>query len=478
MSEDPKNKEIVRRPNYTAKIQGFELGLLDVLGQLGLPTSSILVPVPERFNVFNNLKSVIKNLDQEKLSRSIYITKFAAATAVGLFDAALNYLWDETISELRRRVSQYDLEYFYEIAVANEDKRKTLKIPDDLAKIDDSELIHGCREIGLISDLGFKQLDFIRYMRNWASAAHPNQNQINGLQLIAMLETCIREVISLPLNNIVVEIKTLLKNIKSNNLSTKEAQQIGTFFVKLTQEQSNNLASGFFGLYTMLDTDEQTRQNISYLLPSLWIKVDEQTKYQFGIKFGKFVANNEQDRRDLARKFLQIVSAESYISDDLRATDIKTTIDDLLRVHRGIDNFYNEPAYARQLKRLVGEDGRVPKQILQEYVVALIEVFLTNGNGEAWEAEPIYLDLLSKFDQSMALEAILSFQRFAIASKLQFRLCQEKFRQLLLIMKKKISSPGAQELVTLIEQYVGPLENMRNDATLSKKIAPFRKLLK
>ena len=33
-----------------------------------------------------------------------------AAVGAGLFDAALNYLWDETIAEFRRRVARYDLE--------------------------------------------------------------------------------------------------------------------------------------------------------------------------------------------------------------------------------------------------------------------------------------------------------------------------------------------------------------------------------
>lgn len=47
-------------------------------------------------------------------------------------------------------------------------------------KLDDSELIQGADKIGLISDLGFRHLDYVKYMRNRASAAHPNQNQITG----------------------------------------------------------------------------------------------------------------------------------------------------------------------------------------------------------------------------------------------------------------------------------------------------------
>ncbi|NER28746.1 MAG: hypothetical protein F6J89_14195 [Symploca sp. SIO1C4] len=56
-------------------------------------------------------------------------------------------------------------------------------------------------------------------MRNWVSAAHPNQNELTGLQVITWLETCIKEVISLPLPQGTIEIKKLLTNIKNNSIS-------------------------------------------------------------------------------------------------------------------------------------------------------------------------------------------------------------------------------------------------------------------
>ena len=62
-------------------------------------------------------------------------------------------------------------------------------------------------------------LDNIKFMRNWASAAHPNQIELTGLQLISWLETCIKEVISLPLSNITIEIRKLLYNIKNNEIT-------------------------------------------------------------------------------------------------------------------------------------------------------------------------------------------------------------------------------------------------------------------
>ena len=165
----------------------WEMGLIAFLENSGLPTTNILVSVPERYVVFSNVGTVIQKVNAQQLPQSAYLSKFIAAVSAGLFDAALNYLWDQTIYELRNRVANYDLSYFYDNAVKSTEKRNRLKDESDLDKIDDSELIGGAKEIELISEMGFRHLDYIRYMRNWASAAHPNQNELTGLQLVSWL---------------------------------------------------------------------------------------------------------------------------------------------------------------------------------------------------------------------------------------------------------------------------------------------------
>jgi hypothetical protein len=279
MSDQSDVTNIVPTSSYASQITQFEDGLLEFIAQHGLPINQVLVPVSERLKIFRNVEEVVEKIDAEQKQRSIYISKFIAASAAGLFDAALNYMWDETIYELRRRVARYDLAYFYDAAVgSSSEKRKKLNSEEDLVKIDDSELIQGSHEIGLISDLGFKHLDYVRYMRNWASAAHPNQNQITGLQLIGMLETCVIEVITLPLSNVVVGIKKLLANIKANKIDEIEAKQISSFFADLPKEKVHTLAEGFFGIYTQTDTTSQTRQNVRLLIPDLWERPEGATK--------------------------------------------------------------------------------------------------------------------------------------------------------------------------------------------------------
>jgi hypothetical protein len=458
-------------------LSNIEAALANFVEFLGLPSSNILADNAQRSMVFRNIESVILQLDSELRSQSVYLSKFIAAVASGLFDAALNYLWDETVTELRKRVSQYDLSYFFDNAVRSQERRRGLSGEADLSRIDDSELINGARGIGLISDVGYHQLNHVLYMRNWASAAHPNSSEITGIQLLSMAETCIREVMILPLSDIAIEIKVLLSNIRLNTMSVSDAREVGAFFLRLSRDQVANLAQGFFGIYTRDDSSPQARQNVRLLLPFLWDRVDEVTRQQFGIRYGRFVANNDQESKRLAREFLEVVSGEQYFPDDLRAIEIAIAIDNLLLAHRSFNNFHSEPPLARELHRLVGSGGTVPSQVETTYIHGLVEVFLTNGNGTAWVAEPIYRELLTQLNPDQALVAVLSFQEPEIATSLQRSLCKEQYLELLEMMRVISTAPAVKELIDEIKMYKGPFHKMREDTAFMRKLEPFRQIL-
>jgi len=460
------------------QLNEFENGLKQVLNLHSLPTDGVFVEIPQRVNVFKNLDTVLNQITAEEKEQSLYLSKFIASTASGLFDASLNYLWDETILQIRKRVSQYDIEFFYDNAVTG-DRRKRLKDENDLNKVDDYDLIKGAKEIGLISDLGFKHLEYINYMRNWASAAHPNNSEITGLQLVSWLETCIKEVITLPISNVTIRIKQLLQGVKNTAISASDAQEISVFTTGLTQEQINNLASGFFGIYVRQETTSQTHQNINLLLPEVWGRVEEDVKQSFGLKYAHYIANNSQDEKKLSREFLQIVNAESYIPDDLRAIEIDNTIDNLLSAHRGFNNFYNEPAFARQLLRIIGQPLKIPKSVEKKFIIAIVETFLTNGNGVASSANEVYTEILSSLDSHQANIAGLSFTDSRISSRLQFSLSERKFKELLEIIKPSITSPPVNDLLDYItDKYKGKSSYLMNDKTVKTSVESLKVLLK
>ena len=405
------------------------------------------------------------------------MSKFLAAVAAGLFDSALNYLWDETVLQLRYRVAQYDVQYFFDVAVSSPERRNKLKDAEDLNKIDDSELIAAAKEIDLISDIGYKHLDFIKYMRNWASAAHPNQVSLTGFNLIDWLETCINEVINLPESNITIETRKLLSNIKNNKLTPEEADKIGVFMVDLPKEKLNALANGFFGIYTRKETTQEVRENIHLLLPMIWERLDKQVKNEFGVKYARFEVNNDSEQASLARGFLQIVNGEEYLPEPIRVAEIKTALENLLSAHYSpIDNFYKEPPYARQLKRLVGSQG-VPGIVDYDYVTTVINAYLSNGNGICWDADDVYRELINGFDENQLKIAVFCFEEQKIASKLQFDLCKDQFKKLINSIEPRITSPAIKELIEEINKFNGPLDRMRDDSRIKKLVKTLRPLI-
>lgn len=348
---------------------------------------------------------------------------------------------------------------------------------EDLVKLDDSELIKGAKEIDMISDVGYKHLDYIKYMRNWASAAHPNQVEITGLKLIAWLQTCIKEVINLPNSIVTIEIGRLLKNLKEKQLGDSEIQALTSFVCNLSQEKVNSLSAGLFGIYSRGETEQFVRENIRKVFPVIWSRIDEAVKNDFDIKYARFAVNGDGEEAKYAKELLGLVNGQSYLPEQIRTTELDTVINQLYEAHNSsLNNFYKEPTFAYQLERLVG-NNRIPKQLDNKYVYTLVDAFITNGNGICYDAEPIYIKLLKQFNQEQVTIAVFLFMNEHISSMLQFSLCEQKYRELIEIMEEKNTSPAVSEVIELIKEFRG-LSNMRKDAMIKQKMVSYKTLIK
>lgn len=356
-------------------------------------------------------------------------------------------------------------------------KRLDLKDANDLDKISDAELIKGAREIELISKIGFRLLDEIKYMRNWASAAHPNQNELTGLQLITWLQTCIKEVINLPISGIASNISQLLNNLRKNSYSREEIYMMSQFIENARPEQLDNLLQGLYGIYVNSDTNTQTIQNINNLAPSIWTRGSEDTKRRLGVRLATNIASGNNSQTRMGRSFFEIVSGIEYLPEPILVAEFNEALINLKNSHRNLNNFYNEPPFADQLKSIVGSSKNIPKSIEKNYVNTVVEVFLTNGNGTVYSADPIYRRLINQFDERQSMLALLSYTSEAISSKLQFSLPKEKFKELVrLILPNLTRSPAIDFANYLLSEKV-PLDKIASDSDIQRRLENVIKLV-
>ncbi|MEU4523451.1 hypothetical protein AB0F52_32655 [Amycolatopsis sp. NPDC024027] len=460
------------------ELQRFEQMLLEQLANAGLPVDGVLVELEEREQALTTLGRALSRLPVQDRGDSYYVSKMIAAAAAGLFDAALNYLWNETVGELRRRVANYDLAYFYEIAVPSPDRRKHLSSVEDLTKVDDIDLLRAALQIGLLSTSGHAQLDHIRYMRNYASAAHPNQVELTGLQLAAWLETCIRQVITLPYDTITAETKRLLANVKAARIDPVDVPLTTAFFEDLPPERADSLAAGLFGLYVAADRTPLIADNVILLWPDLWPFVSEDARRAFGLRYGRFTASADIAQAKSARELLELVAGIAYLPEKELAVEIDASLDALGAAHHGFNNFHTEPAPARAVAALIGARGEVPAAVEPKYLRTLVDVFLGNQYGVSWAAETIYRDLVERLDTSQAGVALRSFMDPTISVKLWAQVGRQRWDALLDILEPKLTSSADRALMAAVRAFTGTPDKLASDSNivrLAEAAAPRRR---
>lgn len=448
-----------------AVIGSFEDVILAEADRLDLPSEGVVVDQRNRVVVLGNMQHVIEPLSVERRASAMYLSKFMVAVGAGLLDAALNYLWDETIGELRKRIIDYDLQYFFDQAATDPEKRKELDGPEDLAKITDDELIRSAARIGFISDLGLHQLDLVRHMRNHASAAHPNQHELTPYALLGYLETCVKEVITLPQSPTMIETSTLLRNIKTATVTEADAARYESLFSGLRKEQADVLAKGLFGIYVKPDSSNTARDNVRAIFPNIWGRLSEETKSGFGVRYARFKANLDEAQAKHARELLEALGAASYLPEDVRVSEIDEILDRLIGVHSTMNNFYNEPPLARELRDYVG-DQSVPGGVEQKYVQTLVEVFLGRSSGISWSADPIYRSLLEGMSPEQAAMALYFATGPTISAVLASESPKKQMKHLLDLIEPKLVSRTAKALYDAVVAFTGGLSNLYKDTKI------------
>ena len=394
-------------------IQGFNAPLAEYLTCLGLPTEQVLVDFGERRFVLQSLQQTIDVLPYEERAKAYYLSKFSVAVMVGLFDAALTFLWDEAILALRRLAAKIDLSYFFDTAEKREAYRSRLQSEDDLRLLDDLTLIDTCARVDLLSDVNRERLRHVNYMRNHASAAHPNQSELTGQEMVAWLSNCLQYAITAKPEHAVIATKQLLTNIRTTLIPAKDIPVIAIDLQKFSTERVDDLLWTLFGIYVDPSQKPDCRTNIANLAPYVWKLGSEDRKFQIGARHEHFIKHGDQQRRTFADEFLIRVDGQQYRSSDVLAGELLDKLRNLHAAHNGMNNFYNEGPHAQSLQSSLPPNGIVPRAAQSEWVKVIVKCHLGNGlgyyAGVDTTADRYYRDYIANFGEREIAQFLLSF---------------------------------------------------------------------
>lgn len=454
MSKKARVEMTLVRP-ATMAVDKFSEGFSSYLAGLGLPVEGVLVSPQERGKVIANAPDLVDLIDSSDRLSAMYVSKFIAACGAGLFDAALNFIWDEVVVRLRARVARFDLAYFYDTAVPAPE-RQDYQTEEDLRSLSDAALIKGALKCGMLTDIGYRHLDYIREMRNWASAAHPNHASLTGFQLVAWFETCLREVILREPEGEVLEVGRLLRNLREQTIAAQDVPSIGASVDRLPEPLAAALLRSVVGLYCDPRQDVRVRDNIKLIALRVWGAGPEAARGEIGLKCANYAANADVDRKHLGHEFLELVDGLAYLAEPDLALEIQARVVQLEGAHDAWDNFHNEPPVARQLRKYVPASGKIPGQVNDEYVRVLVRCRVGRTSGTSRSAVPIYDELIDLFDAAQ----IKAFVRTLAASEITTRLndagCASRFQAIVLRLQPKAVGQPLQRVLARIAAATAP----------------------
>jgi hypothetical protein len=412
------------------------------LTHVGLPIDNVVVPIEERKKVIVSLEDSLTIIPIDKRLKSHYLSKFTVAISVGLFDGALNYLWDETINAFHQLIIAFDIQYFYSIAEKINSRYKTLSKEEDIEQVSEHDLLETCRRIGLLSDVNYQRLTHVNYMRNHASAAHPNGNDIDGHEMLGWLSVCLKHAITAKPDHSMIAVKQLLTNIRTTTIPSEDYPIIGKDFIKQPIERIDDFLWSIFGLYTIEKTTIETKQNISGIAPYIWNAASEDRKYEIGAKFGVFRKNGEVFRKGACQDFLNTVDGISYKDEDSLAGEIIEKLENLKSSHFATNNFYNEYPHAKALENSLPPNGVIPRASRSLWVKILSMCFVGNGlgfrEGVDEAALPYYVKHINNFTESEAVDFIKLFNDPEFSSQLTGRKPDKRVREEANMLKVKM----------------------------------------
>ena len=430
--------------------------LVDFLRDVGLPHDNIMADPPERAIIAQNLPAYLHALPAEVKREARYLSKFVIGAGTGLFDYALNAIWNEVVIDLRKKASLYGLDIFFDAAVGGSKTREFYKVEEDLAALKDAVLLDTCRKLELISDTTYKKLKHILDMRNDIGISHPTTYNINAFELLGWLQTCVQDVLHDRPTEAALQIQAFVANLKGYTTPLDHAtkQNIEHRFTELPSHLCGSLIRTVFGIYVAADTDPGVRKNVAILAPSLWQRCSDDPRYRLGMVLEGYKNNLYKDKYTLGEQFFLLVGGNAYRSTSERLIIVDTLITELLEKHNGWDNFHHEGPVAANLASYIPDQNAIfdnlADRLFKTVLLCRIGRGVSYNDGVSPGGKPYYDTILALAGDKFAPHVMAAFAHYEIQGQLSRSTCRTQAKAALEAVRTNVINARLIECLTYL----------------------------
>ena len=349
------------------------------------------------------------------------IMRMCVATSVGLFDGAINYIWNAVIITLRRKITNFGLPL-----VAQTLDRKF--DDDDLNNCMDSELLDLCYKLQLLSEDGYFFLSQCRDIRNNFSSAHPSIAQIDDRELINFISRCCKYGITEDYSLQGVNVSDFISSVKGRKMDEDELEVWEQKLIDTFPAQRQMLIPSLMGIYCDPEASESSRLNAVKIFSSIIDYIDDKAKSSMLDQYNKYFVKGLEEKCTAAKVLFEKLKMLNLLNTAEQHAIYKKACANLLKSHLEFNNFYNEPPFAQRLHEL-SESLKTPDTIQSEYVYTILMGYVGNGYGVSNAAIYYYTEMIKNFSPKEINYLIgLCNQKSLFTEKIRnYRSCKDRY---------------------------------------------------
>lgn len=338
-------------------------------------------------SVWQHLPILLQKIPQQY--RGEVLARMCVAIQVGLFDSALNYIWNVGITALREKVRYFGVPAVAHILERDFDERK-------LSDLLDSELLQLCLDLNLVTEVGHLLLDQSRVMRNNFSAAHPGPFVINEYELLAFANRIADHAIITSSNPKGVDFNQLVNAIHSSTFDEERTEYWQERISGTHEAQRSAILTSLHGIYCDPKVKEHSRVNSLEISIRLLPQMPSKAQSNILEKHHEYVIKNEMDRLNASKNYFTKLGLLNILPEADRHSVVSAAIRRLRSAHLEYNNFHNEPPFAEHLSQIV-LNAEVPNSSKALFVETVMMCFIGNGYGVSAAAYPHYQNMIKSF---------------------------------------------------------------------------------
>lgn len=400
--------------------------LTELTSALGVPRD-ILASDSEIESAWANLPSVLRKIPSDL--RNEGMARMCVAVSAGLFDSAINYIWNASVIELREKVRRFGLPVVAQITA------KSGFDEEALLDLKDAELLALCLKLNLITEDGFFFLDQCRDIRNNFSAAHPVVGKVDDHEFIAFTNRCAKYALGNENNPVGVDLPAFIAALKGGKFTEEQLKQ-WVLRIRRTHEAQQYLIFGsLHGIYSDPASNEEARVNALSIASCFAPNFTPRAKSDLINRHHDYIAKGDEKRHKASQIFFERLTMASLLGEHEVHSLVSKACKRLLGIHQSIDNFYNEPPFAERLLQLTTQVA-VPDTARPEFVETVVTVATGNRYGVSNAALPAYQKMIKGFSPG-EVELMLSLPQGngLVATRLRdYSSCRTRFKGLVALI--------------------------------------------